>query len=136
MEKEMEKIEQLNMVQEEAEKVKEEWNRLKQENLQIGKMQSEINTLNELNKEKIDELVKLKQQNEELRCSNDYLKIELIKYQVLFKKIEESGISTIQHDDDIDNQFSELDNHNNDNNEYKLTQGEFRGKLILYKNMQ
>ena len=128
MEKEMEKLEKLKTAEEQLKETEKEWARLKEENRRIGQLTKEVDTLNEINKEKIDELVMLTNQNEELRWSNDYLRIELIKYQVLLKKIEESGISTIQNDDDVDNQLSELDNANNDNNEYKQAQDDFKGK--------
>ena len=128
MEKEMEKLEKLMIAEEQLKETEQEWVRLKEENLRIGQLTKEVDTLNEINKEKIDELVLLTNQNEELRWSNDYLRIELIKYQVLLKKIEESGISTIQNDDDVDNQLSELDNANNDNNEYKQVQDDFKGR--------
>lgn len=128
MEKEMEKLEKLMIAEEQLKEAEQEWVRLKEENLRIGQLTKEVDTLNEINKEKIDELVLLTNQNEELRWSNDYLRIELIKYQVLLKKIEESGISTIQNDDDVDNQLSELDNANNDNNEYKQVQDDFKGR--------
>lgn len=128
MEKEMEKLEKLMIAEEQLKETEQEWMRLKEENLRIGQLTKEVDTLNEINKEKIDELVLLTNQNEELRWSNDYFRIELIKYQVLLKKIEESGISTIQNDDDVDNQLSELDNPNNDNNEYKQVQDDFKGR--------
>jgi hypothetical protein len=66
---------------------------LEQQLQESNKTKSDIETLENLNKEKIDTVVKLTKERDDLKRSNDHLKMELIKQQLLVKKIEESGVA-------------------------------------------